>query len=90
MSSHSIGDIEADSPLQADDLEQQKNALVPKGIGADEQIPEGISFDNSQPKYRQYRGGDHILEYTLDGDKITVDWVSGRNAAKMMQAILVM
>lgn len=51
-------------------------------------IPEGISFDVANPKYRRFKSGDNILEYTLEGNEITVDWVSGKNAASMMNAIL--
>jgi hypothetical protein len=51
-------------------------------------IPEGLSWDSDNPKYRRFKGVDGILEYTLDGDEITVDWVSGRNAASMMKVVL--
>lgn len=51
-------------------------------------IPDGISFDVANPKYRQFKSGDDILEYTLEGSEITVDWVSGTNASSMMKAIL--
>jgi len=51
-------------------------------------IPDGLSFDIANPKYRQFRSGDDILEYTLDGGEITVDWVSGKNVSSMMEAIL--
>jgi len=51
-------------------------------------IPNGISFDTANPKYRQFKSGDDILEYTLEGGEITVDWVSGKNAASMLKAIL--
>jgi hypothetical protein len=51
-------------------------------------IPNGISFDIAKPKYRQFKSGDDILEYTLEGGEITVDWVSGKNASSMMKAIL--
>jgi len=58
------------------------------GIGPDDMIPDGISFDIANPKYRQFKNGDNILEYTLEGTEITVDWVSGRNASSMIKAIL--
>ncbi len=51
-------------------------------------IPDGISIDITNPKYRQFQSGDDILEYTLEGEEITVDWVSGKNAASMLKAIL--
>lgn len=51
-------------------------------------IPEGISFDTANPKYRQFKNGDNILQYTLEGGEITVDWVSGKNASSIMKAIL--
>ncbi len=51
-------------------------------------IPEGISFDIANPKYRQFKNGGNILEYALDGGEITVDWVSGQNASSMLKAIL--
>ncbi len=51
-------------------------------------IPDGISFDGANPKYRQFKCGDDILEYTLEGGEITVDWVSGKNASSMMKSIL--
>ena len=51
-------------------------------------IPDGISFDIAKPKYHQFKSGDDILEYTLEGGEITVDWVSGKNASSMMNAIL--
>ena len=51
-------------------------------------IPDGISFDVANPKYRQFKSGDNILQYTLEGGEITVDWVSGKNASSMMKSIL--
>ncbi|MFO7907804.1 MAG: hypothetical protein ACQESR_27670 [Planctomycetota bacterium] len=51
-------------------------------------IPEGISFDIASPKYRQCKSGNNILEYTLEGGEITVDWVSGKNASSIMRSIL--
>ena len=51
-------------------------------------IPDGISFDPDNPKYRQFTRGNDILEYTLEGDQIAVDWLSGKNAASMLKAIL--
>ncbi len=50
--------------------------------------PDGISLDHANPKYRQFKDGDNLLEYTLDGAEITVDWVSGKNACSMMKSIL--
>src|SRR6056297_371609 len=47
-----------------------------------------FSADAASPKYRQYKRGDDILEYTLEGDEITVGWVSGTGASSMMKAIL--
>lgn len=61
---------------------------APKELGPDDMIPNGISFDIAKPKYRQFKSGNDILEYTLDGGEITVDWVSGKNACSMMKAIL--
>lgn len=51
-------------------------------------IPDGVSFDIENPKYRQFKSGDNILEYTLAGGEISVDWVSGKNASSMMRSIL--
>jgi hypothetical protein len=51
-------------------------------------IPDGISFDSANAKYRQFKRGENILEYTLAGGEITVDWVSGNNATSMMRTIL--
>jgi hypothetical protein len=51
-------------------------------------IPDGMSFDIANPKYRQFKSGVNILEYTLEGNEITVDWVSGRNASWMLRSIL--
>jgi hypothetical protein len=51
-------------------------------------ISDGISFDAGNPKYRQFKRGDDILEDTLKGSEITVDWVSGTDASSMMNAIL--
>jgi hypothetical protein len=51
-------------------------------------IPDGISFDIANPKYRQFKNERNILEYTLEGGELTIDWVSGRNAASMMRSIL--
>lgn len=50
--------------------------------------PDGISFDISNPKYRQFKSGDNILEYTLEHGKISVDWVSGKGASSMMKSVL--
>lgn len=49
---------------------------------------DGFSFDIANPKYRQFRRGNDILEYTLEGGEITVDWVSGNDALSLMKAIL--
>jgi hypothetical protein len=51
-------------------------------------IPDGISIDIANPKYRQFKSGDNILEYALEGGEITVDWISGRNASSMIKEIL--
>jgi len=51
-------------------------------------IPDGISFDVANPKFRQFKNGDGILGYTLEGGEITVDWVSGKGASSMMKSIL--
>ena len=51
-------------------------------------IPDGLSFDIANPKYRQFKSGDDILEYTLEAGEITVDWVSGKEASSMMKSIL--
>ncbi len=51
-------------------------------------IPDGISFDIDKPKYRQFKTGKSILEYTLEGDEISVDWVNGKDASLMIKAIL--
>ena len=51
-------------------------------------IQDGISFDLTNPKFRRFKSGDDILEYTLDGSEITVDWVSGKGASSMMKSIL--
>ena len=59
-----------------------------EGIGPDDMIPNGISFDIANPKYRQFKSGGNSLEYTLEGGEITVDWVIGKNASSMMKSIL--
>jgi hypothetical protein len=51
-------------------------------------IPDGISFDIADPKFRQFKSGEHILEYTLEGSEITVNWVNGKGASSMMKSIL--
>lgn len=51
-------------------------------------IPDGISFDITNPKFRHLKSGDGILEYTLEVSEITVDWVSGKGAALMLKSIL--
>ncbi len=51
-------------------------------------IPEGISFDITNPKFRQFKRRENILEYTRDGSEITVDWVNGKGASSMMKSIL--
>jgi hypothetical protein len=51
-------------------------------------IPNGISFEFTNPKFRQFKSGNDILEYTLEGGEITVDWVSGKGASSMMKSIL--
>ena len=58
---------------------------APKGIGPNDMIPDGISFDIANPKFRQFKSGDDILEYTLEGGEVTVDWVSGKGASSMMK-----
>lgn len=59
-----------------------------KGMRPDDMTPNGISCDIANPKYRQFKSGDSILEYTLEGGEITVDWVSGKNTSSMMRSIL--
>lgn len=59
-----------------------------KGASPDDMIPEGISFDVTNPKFRHFKSGDDILEYTLEGREITVDWVSGKGASSMIKSIL--
>jgi hypothetical protein len=63
-------------------------SLAPKGIGPNDMIPDGISFDIANPKFRQFKSGDDILEYTLEGGELTIDWVNGKGASFMMKSIL--
>jgi hypothetical protein len=58
------------------------------GLGPGNMIPNGISFDTANSKYRQFKSGDNIVEYTLEHGEITIDWVSGKNASSMMKSIL--
>src|ERR1043165_9375725 len=51
-------------------------------------IPDGFSVDCANPKYRQFKNRDGILEYTIEGDNVTVDWVAGKNTSAMIQQIL--
>ena len=51
-------------------------------------ISDEISFDITNPKYRQFKSADCILEYTLIGTEIIVDWVCGNDAASMIKSIL--
>ena len=51
-------------------------------------IPDEISFDFANPKYRQFKSGENTLEYTLEGGEITVDWMSGNDAALMIKTIM--
>jgi YD repeat-containing protein len=69
-------------------IRQRQKPDAPKGIGTDDMIPDGLSFDIANPKYRRLKNGDNILEYTLEAGEITVDWVSGKNASSMMKSIL--
>jgi hypothetical protein len=78
----------SEAGLELRDGVLRQYASAPKEIGPDDMIPNGISFDIAKPKYRQFKSGDDILEYTLEGGEITVDWVSGKNASSMMKAIL--
>ncbi len=49
---------------------------------------DGLSCNAANPKYRRFKSGDNVLEYTLNGSQITIDWVSGNNASTMMKLIL--
>lgn len=51
-------------------------------------LVENFSFDVENPKYRQFKRGNDILEYTLEGNEITVDWVAGTNVSSMIVAVL--
>ena len=50
--------------------------------------PQGFSFDVANPKYRRLKSGDNLVEYTLGAGEITIDWISGNNAAFMIKSIL--
>ena len=61
---------------------------APKGIGPDDAVPEGFSFDVDNPVYRQLKDGDQVLQYSLKGEELAVDWVDGGGAASMLKRIL--
>ena len=66
----------------------ENSILVSRGKGPDDMIPDEISFDFANPKYRQFKSGENTLEYTLEGGEITVDWMSGNDAALMIKTIM--
>lgn len=57
-------------------------------VGSESDIPEGFSVDAENPKYRIYKSGASILEYTIEEREITIDWLEGRDAAQMLKSIL--
>jgi hypothetical protein len=58
------------------------------GTDSDTVGKDGFSFDSANRKYRQFKAGDSILEYTIDAGEITIDWVFGRNALAMIQRVV--
>ena len=63
-------------------------AAAPKGIRPDDAVPEGFSFDIDNPIYRQLKDGDQVLQYSIKGEELAVDWVDGGGAASMLKRIL--
>jgi len=51
-------------------------------------LPDGFSIDPDNSKFRRYESGYNVLEYSHEGDEITVDWVRGTRLATMLNAIL--
>lgn len=58
-----------------------------QGIGPDDPIPDGFSYDIDQPKYRIYKIGSDKLEYSVNGDELDVDFVKGAGA-NMLKAVV--
>ena len=77
----------AATPL-AHDNRVNVDVHAPKGIGPDDAAPEGFSFDIDNPIYRQLKDGDQVLQYSLKGKELAVDWVEGGGAASMLKRIL--
>lgn len=57
-------------------------------VDSEPDTPDGFAVDPDNPKYRTYKSGGSILEYTLDGREITIDWICGRDTALLLQSLL--
>ena len=57
-------------------LRSSGGGVAPKGIGSDDMTPDGISFVHANPKYRQFKNGDNLLEYhtAFSGLQSLADW----------------
>lgn len=51
-------------------------------------VPDGFSFDSDNPLYRRFKSGEQILEYSLDGGHLSIDWVDGGGAGTMLKHVL--
>ncbi|MDA1055681.1 MAG: Hint domain-containing protein [Planctomycetota bacterium] len=61
---------------------------APKGIGPDDVIPNGFSFDIDNPRYRRFKSGDQVLEYSRNGGELAIDWIDGGGGASVLRKIL--
>ena len=59
-----------------------------KGRGPDDKAPDGFSYDKDNPKYQTFKDGDKIVDYSVDGDKLSIDWADGGGLASALKEIL--
>lgn len=69
-------------------VNEARRRSTPRGRTHDDAVPDGISFEIDDPKVRSFKNGDDIVDYTLDGGELTIDWVEGKNTGSYIRSIL--
>jgi len=57
-------------------------------IGPDDEFPEGFSCLQGTPFYRQYKKAESRLDYTIDQDRIYIDWIVGKDTWELLKAVV--
>lgn len=65
-----------------------KSGPAPKAYEPGDDYPEGLSFESGNPSTRAARAGDNLLEYSINGDVLNLDYVEGLASPRLLLRIL--